>query len=83
MSVIRIFSRRMAIRHRLSKHEDPEIRKNAHSENKTDPEEDLGLDETDDSESAVTDQPSYENFSQIGCFITRHGPSFANRIDPG
>ena len=40
----------MAARHRLSEHEDPEIRTNTDYESETDLEKDLDLNETDDSE---------------------------------
>ena len=69
----------MAARHRLSEHEDLEIRTNTDSEIETDLEEDLDLDEIDDSESIGIDEPWYENFSQTGSFITGHGLSSANR----
>ena len=79
MSVTRILSHRMAARHRLFEHEDPEIRTNTDSESETDLEGDLDLGDTDGSESIGIDEPSYENFSQIGSFITGHGLSSANR----
>ena len=62
-SVTRIISHRIAARHRLSEHEDPEIRTNTDSESETDLEEDLDLDEIDVFESIGIDEPSYENFS--------------------